>query len=132
MRFRLLLYFLLPIAASAQLAPVRIAEQQLNYIRQNLDSLDEMVKNGQAVLFNCTCLLPEHRLFVMKDKGLSFSYDAKLVKGKKKEAYIKMMALKTSALQLYDRKDYQQSVIYWRKAFEIASEEGFIFDEIHD
>src|SRR5690349_1446818 len=120
MRYRLLLIFLLPFIGDAQVAPVRIPEQQFNFIRHNIDSLNIMLKNGQAELINSRCLLSEHRLCVVRNNEISFSADALLVKGRKKDAYIEMVALKRAALDLYNRKDYQLAVIYWRKALEIA------------
>jgi len=132
MRFHFLLYSLIPLLGNSQIAPIKIPEADLNYVRQTIDSLDDLLKSGQAKKFNFTCLLPQHQICVVRNNEISLSNDAMVVKGKQKDAYIYMVALKRAALDLYNRKDYQKAVIYWRKALEIAVEEKFLFDEIHD
>ncbi len=132
MRSCLLLNLLLAISGYSQVASIKVPPEDLSYIRRNMDSLEIMLKSGTATFGKSRCLLPEHSLYVVRNNEIIYSAIAREVKGRKKEAYIMMVALKRAALDLYNLKDYEKAVIYWRKALEIAIEEQFVHDEIHD
>lgn len=128
----LLLLFGLKICSQPLPADPRLVERETAYLGAWIDSLPYFISSGQTTMNGGNCLLPEHRVYYLGRIGIGFSSYALHASGQGRMDYLQMYALAQIATGLYLQQDYQASTRCWQKALELAVENRFDVEELHN
>ena len=115
----------------AQPADIQISEKDIAYIRNKIDSLPFFISAGLTEPDNSACRLPDHKEYIFEKGKASFSKSVLSLDKEQKEAYTRMYAFETNATIFYDKKEYVKSTLYFQQALAMASENNFVFEELH-
>jgi signal transduction histidine kinase len=134
MLFRRLTFIFIIISgiAHGQAVNMAVDARLLNQVELQLDTATEWYKKGKIKLDQANCKFVEHGRIALPDTSGFFSVKMIRYKGELRNSYIKMYALGKMALRYYSEKNFNAASRYWTQALEIAVQNEFSYDELHD
>lgn len=128
----LFLFFISIDSSKAQPARFQIPEKEINYATRLFDSLPVFISSGMVKIYGVDCRLPEHQKYWLQRDNIFLPKNILIVKKEKRDSYIRIFALDNLARAYYNNKDYINSSFCWQEALSIASQNDFIFEELHN
>jgi two-component system, NarL family, sensor kinase len=110
-----------------------VTPAEIAFYSKQLDSILVWIAAGKLEANKRPCNLARHLEYGgwVMDKPVSLTREGLELKGKQKDEYLLVLALKNKAIINYDKKNYPVAIRLYQQALDIAVKNNFDYEELH-